>query len=103
VNGLFTFSFLTGGITPMMLELADIVELRVACETPQGSFRFGIVAEIVSTHPNGEVQEVSLYLYDPVRKTIFLGPNWIPEYVDCDVSEMLLYKRARDDGYDPLV
>jgi hypothetical protein len=88
---------------------ADIVRLYKPYEPvrgmdkQRGPFRFGIVAEILQLLPDGRVRNVSLYLYDPVRKEIFLGPNSIPEFVDCHCSEFELYKRATDMGYTPLV
>ncbi len=68
------------------VELADIVRLRKPSmpaygfgDRQQGPFGFGIVAEILTVLPNGRVRNVSLYLYDPARREIFLGPNGIPE------------------------
>lgn len=92
------------------VELADIVRLREpyypaygAGDRQRGPFSFGIVAEILSTFPDGRTRTVSLYLYDPERKEIFLGPNKIPEFVDYHCSEIELYKRASEQGYIPLV
>ena len=87
----------------MDLKLGDIVRLRVPHGTPKRSFRFGIVAEMLSALPDGSIEEVSLYLYEPTTKEILLGPNHIPEYVDFHTSEFELYKRASDDGYVSLV
>jgi hypothetical protein len=91
------------------VELADIVRLRKPYQTVRGQdrqrgpFGYGIVAEIIHILPDGRIRNVSLYLYDPDRKEIFLGPNGIPEFVDCHGSEFELYKRATDPGYSPLV
>lgn len=89
------------------VELADIVRLRKpympSGERQKGPFGFGIVAEILTVLPDGQTKIVSLYLYDPQRREIFLGPNGIPEFVDCHCSEFELYKRATDQGYCPLV
>src|SRR5262249_26316220 len=89
------------------VELADIVRLRKAyglkIDRQKGPFGFGIVAEILTVLPDGRTRNVSLYLYDPERKEIFLGPNGIPEFVDFHCSEIELYKRATDMGYCPLV
>ena len=89
------------------VELADIVRLRkpygLQIDRQKGPFRFGIVAEILTVLPDGRTRNVSLYLYDPERKEIFLGPNSIPEFVDFHCSEIELYKRATDMGYIPLV
>jgi hypothetical protein len=67
------------------VELADIVRLRkpygLQIDRQKGPFRFGIVAEILTVLPDGRTRNVSLYLYDPERKEIFLGPNSIPEFV----------------------
>jgi hypothetical protein len=89
--------------------LADIVRLRVpyrpvcGLDRQRGPFGFGIVAEILTMLPDGRVRNASLYLYDPARKEILLGPNGVPEFVDCHGSEFELYKRAEDMGYTPLV
>lgn len=89
------------------VELADIVHLRKPYmprgERHKGPFNFGIVAEILTVLPDGRTRNVSLYLYDPERKEIFLGPNGIPEFVDHHCSEFELYKRASEQGYQPLV
>ena len=89
------------------VELADIVRLKkpygLKIDRQKGPFGFGIVAEILTVLPDGRTRNVSLYLYDPERKEIFLGPNGIPEFVDCHCSEIELYKRATDMGYSPLV
>lgn len=87
--------------------LADIVRLKQPYQSridrQKGPFGFGIVAEILSVRPDGRTHSVSLYLYDPQRREIFLGPNGIPEFVDCHCTEFVLYKRAADQGYLPLV
>ena len=67
-----------------------------------GPFGFGIVAELLTVLPDGTVRNASLYLYDPGRREVFMGPNGIPEFVDCHGSEFELYKRADDEGYAPL-
>ena len=91
------------------VELADVVRLYQpydpvrGMDKQRGPFGFGIVAEILQVLPDGRTRNVSLYLYDPGRKEIFLGPNGIPEFVDCHCSEFELYKRATDMGYTPLV
>jgi len=89
------------------VELADIVRLKkpygLMIDRHKGPFGFGIVAEILTVLPDGRTRNVSLYLYDPERKEIFLGPNGIPEFVDFHCSEIELYKRATDLGYSPLV
>jgi hypothetical protein len=65
------------------VELADIVRLKkpygLKIDRQKGPFTFGIVAEILTVLPDGRTRDVSLYLYDPGRKEIFLGPNGIPE------------------------
>ena len=65
------------------MELADIVRLKkpygLKIDRQKGPFGFGIVAEILTVLPDGRTRNVSLYLYDPERKEIFLGPNGIPE------------------------
>src|SRR5262249_52454036 len=68
-----------------------------------GPFGFGIVAELLTVRPDGRVLRASLYLYDPARRELFMGPNGIPEFVDCHGSEFELYKRADDMGYTPPV
>jgi hypothetical protein len=89
--------------------LADIVRLRVPYQPVRGQdrqhgpFGFGIVAELLTVLPDGRVRNASLYLYDPSRRELFMGPNGIPEFVDCHGSEFVLYKRAEDMGYTPLV
>jgi len=89
------------------VELADIVRLKkpygLKIDRQKGPFGFGIVAEILTVLPDGRTRNVSLYLYDPERKEIFLGPNGIPEFVDFHCSEIELYKRATEMGYSPLV
>jgi hypothetical protein len=89
------------------VELADIVRLKkpygLKIDRQKGPFGFGIVAEILTVLPDGRTRNVSLYLYDPERKEIFLGPNGIPEFVDFHCSEIELFKRATDMGYSPLV
>lgn len=89
--------------------LGDIVRLRTpyhpvrGVDRQAGPFGFGIVAEILTVLPDGRVRNVSLYLYDPRRRELFLGPNGIPEFVDHNTAEFELYKRADDMGYTPLV
>src|SRR5882672_3950926 len=78
------------------VELADIVRLKKPYQPTwgdqqRGPFGFGIVAEILTVLPDGRIRNVSLYLYDPGRKEIFLGPNGIAEFVDCHCSEFVLY------------
>ena len=89
------------------VELADIVRLKkpygLKIDRQKGPFTFGIVAEILTVLPDGRTRNVSVYLYDPGRKEIFLGPNGTPEFVDFHCSEVELYKRATDMGYTPLV
>jgi hypothetical protein len=91
------------------VRLADIVRLYKPYQPVRGSdkqlnpFGFGIVAEILSVFPDGRTRTVSLYLYDPERRELFMGPNSIPEFVDCHCSEFELYKRADEMGYTPLV
>jgi len=92
-----------------IVALADIVRLREAYRPVRGQdrqagpFGFGIVAELLTVLPDGRVRNASLYLYDPARRELFLGPNGIPEFVDCHGSEFELHKRAEDIGYTPLV
>lgn len=92
-----------------VVALADIVRLRAPYrpvrgqDRQHGPFGFGIVAELLTVLPDGRVRNASLYLYDPTRHELFLGPNGIPEFVDCHGSEFELYKRADDMGYTPLV
>ncbi len=89
------------------VELADIVRLkkpyRPGGQRQHGPFGFGIVAEILHVLPDGRTRNVSLYLYDPDRKEVFLGPNGIPCFVDFHCSQIELYKRATDQGYTPLL
>jgi hypothetical protein len=91
------------------VSLADIVMLRMPYQPVRGQdrqrgpFGFGIVAELLTVLADGRVRNASLYLYDPARRELFLGPNGIPEFVDCHGSEFVLYKRAEDMGYTPLV
>jgi hypothetical protein len=92
-----------------VVTLADIVRLRDPYQPVRGQdrqrgpFGFGIVAELLTVRPDGSVQRASLYLYDPARRELFMGPNGIPEFVDCHGSEFELYKRADDMGYTPVV
>lgn len=92
-----------------VVALADIVRLHAPYQPVRGQdrqhgpFGFGIVAELLNVLPNGQVRNASMYLYDPVRRELFMGPNGIPEFVDCHGSEFELYKRAEDQGYTPLV
>jgi hypothetical protein len=98
------------GIGPPLpaVALADIVRLRVPYQPVRGQdrqrgpFEFGIVAELLTVLPDGTVRNASLYLYDPARRELFMGPNGIPEFVDCHGSEFELYKRANEMGYTPL-
>ena len=91
------------------VELGDVVLLKkpykpsLRAERQAGPFPLGIVAEIIHVLPDGRTRNVSLYLYNPERHEIFLGPNGIPEYVDFHCSELELYKRANEQGYIPLV
>jgi hypothetical protein len=88
--------------------LADIVRLRAPYQPVRGQdrqrgpFGFGIVAELLTVLPDGTVRNASLFLYDPTRRELFMGPNGIPEFVDCHGSEFELYKRAGEMGYTPL-
>jgi len=89
--------------------LADIVRLHKPYDPVRGQdrqrgpFGFGIVAELLTVLADGSVRNASLYLYDPERRELFMGPNGIPEFVDCHGSEFELYKRADDMGYTPVV
>ncbi len=91
------------------VELGDIVRLKkpyqpvIGTDRQPGPFGFGIVAEIIHVLPDGRTRNVSLYLYDPERREIFLGPNGICEFVDFHCSELELYKRATEQGYIPLL
>lgn len=61
--------------------LADIVRLKKPYfpsrryEEQTGQFSLGIVAEVLSVLPNGSPRNASLYLYDPQRRVIYLGPQ----------------------------
>src|SRR5688572_19151568 len=99
-----------GGDRPLAhVILGDIVRLRnpyspaLRSSDQPGPFTFGIVAEILTVLPDSTTRNVSLYLYNPERRTIYLGPNGIPEFVDFHTSEIELYKRATEPGYSPLV
>jgi hypothetical protein len=91
------------------VRLGDIVKLYKPYFPARGldrqrePFGFGIVAEILQLLPDGRTRNVSLYLYDPDRREIFIGPNGIPECVDHHCSEFVLFKRADEQGYIPLV
>ena len=69
------------------------IALLLAVTLPTAAFR---AAQTTAGTLTGTV-------YDPARREIFLGPNGIPEFVDCHCSEFVLYKRATDMGYTPLV
>src|SRR5262249_38309750 len=81
-----------------VVTLADIVRLRDPYQPVRGQdrqrgpFGFGIVAELLTVRPDGRVLRASLYLYDPARKELFMGPNGIPEFVDCHGSDRLSHK-----------
>lgn len=87
--------------------LGDIVRLYKPDQPVRGTDRqtgplgFGIVAENLTVLPDGRARNVSLYLNDPARKELFLGPNGVPEFVDHHTSEFELYKRAEDMGVRP--
>jgi hypothetical protein len=74
------------------VELGDIVRLKEPFVEKIGrqkrSFTFGIVAEIVAVLPDGRPRNVSLYLYDPGRKEISLGPDGIPDFIDTHCSRI---------------
>lgn len=61
-------------------------------------FSYGIIVEHIGRNAMGEFN-VSLQLYDPELGVIFMGPNNIPEYVDCSSSEFTLWKIATETGY----
>jgi hypothetical protein len=75
------------------VELADIVRLKKPFVYKIGRqkvpFTFGIVAEIVAVLPDGRPRNVALYLYDPERKEVSIGPDGIPDFIDvhCSVIE----------------
>jgi hypothetical protein len=102
---------MAAGVDPPLpaVALADIVKLKVPYQPLRGQdkqcgpFGFGIVAELLMVLPDGQVRNASLYLFDPDRRELFLGPNNIPEFVDCHGSEFELYKRADEMGYIPLL
>jgi hypothetical protein len=88
------------------VELGDIVRFhepytKRANKTDE-EYRYGIVVEILQITPRGKVRNVSCHLYSADGK-IYLGPNDIPQYVDFYAKEYVLYKRAKDMGYIPLV
>ncbi len=86
----------------------DIVLLRkqltpeIAFPEQRQSFSHGIVTEILKTSSNGRVIEASLYLYDPDRREILMGPFGVPQFIDMKSSEFELYKRAGVGGYQPI-
>jgi hypothetical protein len=88
------------------VELGDIVRFKEAYRTrvnrSEQLYRYGIVVELLQVTPRGKVRNVSCHLYT-AEGQIYLGPNAIPQYVDFYASEYLLYKRAKDMGYVPLV
>ena len=67
------------------VSLGDIVRLKQPYEPVRGTdrqegpFGYGIVAEILTVLPDGRVRNVSLYLYDPGRRELFMGPHDVPE------------------------
>lgn len=93
---------------PPAVALGDIVRLKKPYAVgsklygQQGAvFTHGIVAEILDRMPDGRPRSVSLYLYSPRTRQIYLGPNDIPEFVDQTHTEYTLHKRATEMGYLP--
>ena len=106
-----------------ILTIGDIVRLKQPYRpnecvslkpTDWQGFEFGIVVEIVSYQfsVNGESygnqqqpRNVSLHLYDAMGQ-LMIFPQWlkkglfVPSYVEFHLSELTLYRKASQDGYE---
>lgn len=90
---------------PEELALGNIVKLKesyrptlTAAGQARESFTHGIIVEQLTRNAFG-MPLLSLHLYNPETREIFLGPNGIPEYVDTAADEILLWKIATETGY----
>lgn len=90
---------------PEELALGNIVKLKdpyrptgTAAGQAGDSFTHGIIVEQLTRNAFG-MPLVSLHLYNPQTREIYLGPNGIPEYVDTAADEILLWKIAAETGY----
>jgi len=90
--------------TEQHLKPGDLVKLK---EPYRGRYGYGIVVEIVSRTQGRQVKlprNVSLHLYDD-QGQLYIEPLYVqkgllvPSYVDFHVSELVWYRRARDNGY----
>lgn len=101
-----------------MIHLGDIVKLkrpykplldldaitpidRVQAWDTWTGFTYGIVVQ-VKNNWKGELTRVRLHLYEPSLSFIYMGPNYIPTYVDFSVMEIELHKPASELNYKTL-
>ena len=83
------------------VSVGDLVKLK---EPYLDRYTHGIVVEIVSRTIHGIPRNVSLHLYD-AQGQLYIEPSYVasglmvPTYVDFHVSELVWYKRAKDNGY----
>lgn len=64
-------------------------------------FTLGIIVQIVSHDHNGKVRNVSLHLYDPETRLMYIeDANGIPVYIDYSTDELIPYKDGEVVGYE---
>ena len=68
---------------------------------PRTEYQYGVIVEHIGGDFRGDPR-VSLHLYSADGR-IFMEPNHIPEYVDFCVSELDLWKRVEELGYQPIM
>lgn len=77
-------------------------QIMVAWDKWQG-FTHGIIAQCYAHDQQGNVSNVSLFLYDPEKHLIYTeGPTPIPTYFDYHVSELTPVKQADVVGYETI-
>jgi hypothetical protein len=92
-----------------ILELGDLVRLKHPAEPSDAGIEYthGIVVEILSrfgSDLNGAPASVSLHLYNPQTKELFIDPYrgyGSPIFYDQHVRTLVLVQKASDDSYHP--
>lgn len=89
---------------PQELACGDLVKIK---DPYQDHYGYGMVVEITSHTRQGHPRNVSLHLYDDEGQ-LFIQADYVarglvvPSYVDFHLSELIWYRRATDQGYQPI-
>jgi hypothetical protein len=80
----------------------SVVKLKEVWVDEQQEFTHGIIAQVYAHDHQGNVSNVSLFLYNPEDRAIYVedGLNGIPTYVDYGLDELIPIKDSSITGYE---